>query len=94
MVRESPTIDPQEYLVVNNQGDPKSYNILWDGVTPIMQDAVGGYSYSVMNTETSTVITKLSFSNNGYLYYFEINGLVGSYETEDIHRVVNSIKFF
>ena len=93
-VNESSLISPHELAVINSLSLPPHQTLLEGGVHPLVQDGIDGYHYWVMNHETEKIMTFVHFGNNGNVYSFIIMGPNGSFDTRDVYKVMNSIKFF
>ena len=73
---------------------PPHQTILEGGVHPVVQDGIKGYYYLVMHHKTASIMAFAHFSNNGNVYSFMILGSNGIFDTKDLYKVINSIKFF
>lgn len=93
-VNKSSMVDPQEFAVSNSLKLPPHQTILEGGVHPFIQDSVLGYYNLVMNHHTGSIMAFVYFNHSDNLYSFIVMGPNGSFDTRDIYKVINSIKFF
>jgi len=93
-ISKSSLIDPYELAVINSLMLPPHQTILEGGVHPVVQDGIKGYYYLVMHHKTASIMAFAHFSNNGNVYSFMILGSNGIFDTKDLYKVINSIKFF
>ena len=93
-VKES-TMDPQEFLVTYTQHLPCNFMTIEGGVKPIIIDEDGlGYIYRATNSVNAAMDTVVNVGKNEYLYTFIIEGSAENFDTREIRRVIESIKFF
>ncbi len=93
-INKSSFIDPQEHAVINSLILPPHQTLLEGGVHPVIRDGIEGYYYLVMNHETASIMSFVHISQHGNVYSFIIMGPNESLDTQDIYKVMNSIKFF
>lgn len=93
-VKES-TMDPQEFPVAYTQHLPCNFMTIEDRVKPIIIDEDGlGHIYRATNSVNAAMDTVVNAGKNEYLYIFIIELSAKNFDTREIRRVIESIKFF
>jgi hypothetical protein len=91
---EKTTKDPQEILVAYSQNLSPGTITIEGGVKPIMVDWIPGYMINTLNLNSVAMVTGINFEHHGYIYTFLLQQLSDSFDRREVHKVVESIKFF